>query len=361
MFGLTAQGQIITLTSALLNGDAQTVLRELGELSRHGKDLARLLSDLLRHFRNLLIYQVAGGDLSVLEVSEAEVASLKEQSSQVTTEAITRIMEVLSDAEGRLRDATSKKIFLEVTLLKAMQARNSVSIDTVLKQLNELRSEGGAPAPRSRPVSAAPKASPVSAKPAASPAPARSSASAAAPSIAASPLKETAERAGAAVDLVQLWQTVLEAVGRVSAFTRSYLLEARPLSFEKQVLTLGYDPEFSDQLELVNTPKTQALLQTKLQEQGHPGVQVKFVKAESPAPGSVPDSEPAASAPTLVPPAAPAPRASAPQAVPAPAAAAQSQPAKPVPEKISTEEFKNDALIQKALEIFKGQIVEARS
>ena len=46
--------------------------------------LGRLLSDLLNHFRNLLLYQVSGGDLGLLEVSEAEGGSLKQQSSQAT-------------------------------------------------------------------------------------------------------------------------------------------------------------------------------------------------------------------------------------------------------------------------------------
>src|SRR2546421_5751790 len=117
MFGLAAQGQTLTLAGAVLKGDAEAVLRELNELAKHGKDLGRLLADLLGSLRNLLIYQVSRGDLKLLEVSEAEAASLKEQASLVSTEALTRIMEVLTDSESRLRDAASKKIFVEVALL----------------------------------------------------------------------------------------------------------------------------------------------------------------------------------------------------------------------------------------------------
>src|SRR5438093_523371 len=62
MFGLAAQGQIIAISEAILDGNAQTVLRELEELAKHGKDLARLMADLLGHFRNLLIFQVSGGN-----------------------------------------------------------------------------------------------------------------------------------------------------------------------------------------------------------------------------------------------------------------------------------------------------------
>src|SRR2546422_9052638 len=41
MFGLTAQQPILALASAVLKGDSEAVLRELTELSRHGKDLGR--------------------------------------------------------------------------------------------------------------------------------------------------------------------------------------------------------------------------------------------------------------------------------------------------------------------------------
>ena len=63
----------------------------------------------------------------------------------------TRILEVLADAELRLRDAASKKILIEVTLLRAIEARNAVSLDAVLKQLNALRGQAGAVRSRPRP------------------------------------------------------------------------------------------------------------------------------------------------------------------------------------------------------------------
>src|SRR6202142_2290227 len=144
MFGLAAQSQILGLSRAVLAGEIQVALTKLNELAQNGKDLGRLLTDLLNHFRNLLIFQVSRGDLNLLEVSEAEVATLKEQSALANTELFTRILEVLTEAELRLRDATSKKILLEVALLKAMEARNGVSLDSVLKQLHQLRGQTGA-------------------------------------------------------------------------------------------------------------------------------------------------------------------------------------------------------------------------
>src|SRR5271165_5874977 len=147
MFGLAARSQILALAGAVLAAETETALRQLHDLAQQGKDIGRLVSELLGHFRNLLIFQVSRGDLRMIEASEAEAAALKEQSERLTTDALTRMLEVLTDCEGRLRDATSRKILLEVTLLKMIEARNAISIDAVLKQVQQLRSEavGGAP------------------------------------------------------------------------------------------------------------------------------------------------------------------------------------------------------------------------
>ena len=71
MFGLTAQSQLFELSGAVLAGEIETALRQLNTLAGNGKDLGRLLSDLLNHFRNLLIFQVSRGDLTMLEVSDS--------------------------------------------------------------------------------------------------------------------------------------------------------------------------------------------------------------------------------------------------------------------------------------------------
>jgi DNA polymerase-3 subunit gamma/tau len=348
MFGLAAQSQVLGLSKAVLAGEIQTALAGLNELEQNGKDLGRLLSDLLNHFRNLLIFQVSRGDLNLLEVSETEVAALKEQASLANTESLTRILEVLTDSELRLRDAASKRILLEVALLKAIEARNAISLDSVLKQLNSLRgggggagflaaskhSEGGQPA--------SPTAKSSVTAPATKPAPKLHTAHQEIAVPAAS-----VEAALVSADLAGLWTKLVEAVGRASQFARSYLVDANPVSFEKNLLVVGFDPEFADHLGLVDNVRNHTLLQTKLAELGHPNAQIKFIKTDASA----------ARAPQPAQAASPAP-ASAPQTA---AAAAPATKEKTAPVSSDKNDFKNDPLIQKALEIFKGQIIEVRA
>ncbi len=349
MFGLTAQSQIIELAGALLAGEAEKALRELNELAKNGKDLSRLVSDLLSHFRNILIFQVSRGDLQMLEVSEAEAASLAAQATSANSDAVTRVMEVLSDCEMRLRDAASKKILIEVALLKAIEARQAMNLDTVLQQLQNLRNGGPAAPAASAPI-APTRQSAVA--PASTRSPAPSPARLAEP--AAPVLHESAAAPAAAPtgDLQLLWRSLVDAVGRASPFTRTYLLEAHPISLKGNVLTIGFDPEFEDHIALVDNSRNHTLLQTKLAELGHANAQFKFVKAERPADWAVQSAEPIS-----------APAAPAPAVAPAKPAAAASAPATaPVkPAAFSKDDFKNDPLIQKALEIFKGTLVEVRT
>ena len=363
MFGLTAQSQLLALSVAVLAGEVENALRLVNELATNGKDLGRLLTDLLNHFRNLLIFQVSRGDPSMLEVTETEAAALAEQSRMVATPGLTRILEVLTDAEMRLRNAASKKILIEVALLRAIEARNAMSLDSVLKQLQDLRQGKRS---ESAPVKLSPAPSP--ALPAAGErAPAPMPAPAPAPAPVAAPAVKPAERSPApaaapqpAGNLQELWSAILEAVGRVSPFTRSYLIEAHPVSLIRNLFTIGFDPEFEDHIALVDNARNHALLQTKLAELGHPGLQFKFIKAEAPAPNA------AAPAPASAPAPPPAPAAPAAKAPPPSAAAKAAASPPPAKEKLvavpfSKDDFKNDPLIQKALEIFKGQIVEVRA
>lgn len=345
MFGLTSQSQLLSLTDGLLKGDVQIVLTEFNELARHGKDLGKFLADLLQHLRNLLVFQISKGDTRLLEVSEAEAGTLSTQAALANSDGLTRVMETLTQTETGLRDAASKRIYIEVALIKAIESRNAVSIDSVLKRLNELRGDPGLAASAPAPTPAMARTAPSAPAPKAAPAPA--------PVAETTVVPSAGTAADSDVDLQSLWPKLVEAIGRASPFARSYFIEAHPVSFTRNVFTIGFDPEFADHIGMVDNVKNHTLIATKLGELGHPNAQVKIVKAERPdsflaPPAAEPPPKPAPVAATNVAPAAAAPRAAAP-------------PPAPKPAQLDPTEFKNDPLIKKALEVFKGTIVEVRA
>lgn len=347
MFGLTAQSQLLALADAILASDGTTAIRELNQLATGGKDLGRLLTDLLHHFRNLMLYLIAGGKADQIEASEAEVQAISQQAEGLEIDQVRRIMETLADCEWRLRDAASKKIVIEIALLKAIEARNAISLDAVLKQLNALRTgddvQLSAHAPKSTARPAAANRPAQAAKLMEEHAPPEPPVRSAAPAAAR---EETlASAAPASADIEGIWHQLVIAAGQASPFVKTYLLEAHPVSFDAKLFTIGFDPEFSDHIGLVDNSKNHDLLTRKLAEIGHHGVRFKFIEAEAPVGRKRRTPEEASL-----------------DSMEGTADGNNAEKLAPVPEPaFDPNTFKDDPLIKKALEIFKGQIVNVRS
>ncbi|HSH16775.1 MAG TPA: DNA polymerase III subunit gamma/tau, partial [Verrucomicrobiae bacterium] len=250
MFGLAAQDQLLALVEAILSADGTTAIRELNQLATGGKDLGRLVSDLLNHFRNLMLFLIAGRKADQIEASEAELEAIHRQAEGLEVEQARRIMEVLAECEWKLRDASSKKIVIEIALLKAIEARHAISIDAVLKQLNALRSGGEGAAVASAPKTAAPRPAPAALRDS-PPAPANPRPETRDPKpetlLKSAPTSSEKSSAPAVApdDIEALWRQLVEAAGRASPFVKTYLLEAHPVSFDGRLFTIGFDPEFS--------------------------------------------------------------------------------------------------------------------
>ena len=197
--------------------------------------------------------------------------------------------------------------------MKAVKARDMVGIDGLLKKLNELKGRVASGSPASRPAASAP-AAPAS----------------------QNRVREAASEDGTAASSVEdAWAYAIEHLGKVTPLAKSYLVGTRPLGLRGNVLVVQFDPEFADRKEFADRPRNIEVLQAKLKEKLRMDVALKFEVGE----------------------AAPRPAAKAP-AAPAAAKPLADKPAEPA--KKNLDEFKNDPLIKKALEIFKGTIVEVR-
>ena len=382
MFGLAARAQLMQLVDALLEGDIATTLRLLEELTSSGKDLGRLLADLLNHFRNLLLFLVSGSEAGLLNVSEAEMGALTRQAKHIDADALTRVMEVLSAAEGRQREVASKRIFMEVTLLKVIQAREATSLDAVLKQLKAMRDQVPAgpavavpaasamkvnsvapvvpPAPVVTPTVVAPTVAsppvnpPLPKPPAASVpsvAPVVNPPAAAVSSLptpsgpAKSPLDSAPLLSESSQTIEAIWQVLMAQVPHSEGLLRAALQQSRAESWLRETLTIAHPPEA-----YLDTARNIGTLQTVLQTITGKRVTLRFVVSES---LSVPEPV----VPVLSPATSPreSARPSASEVKPT-----EAKPKAGAPVLLNKDEFLNDPLIRQALEVFKGRIMEVR-
>jgi len=382
MFGLAARAQLMQLVDALLEGNIATTLRLLEELTSSGKDLGRLLADLLNHFRNLLLFLVSGSEAGLLNVSEAEMGALTRQAKHIDADALTRVMEVLSAAEGRQREVASKRIFMEVTLLKVIQAREATSLDAVLKQLKAMRDQVPAgpavavpaasamkvnsvapvvpPAPVVTPTVVAPTVAsppvnpPLPKPPAASVpsvAPVVNPPAAAVSSLptpsgpAKSPLDSAPLLSESSQTIEAIWQVLMAQLPHSEGLLRAALQQSRAESWLRETLTIAHPPEA-----YLDTARNIGTLQTVLQTITGKRVTLRFVVSES---LSVPEPV----VPVLSPATSPreSARPSASEVKPT-----EAKPKAGAPVLLNKDEFLNDPLIRQALEVFKGRIMEVR-
>jgi hypothetical protein len=147
----------------------------------------------------------------------------------------------------------------------------------------------------------------------------------------------------------------MESLSATNKFLQTYLSQAHPVGLERGVFTIGYDPAVSDQLELVNTDRNREVIQERLRDLGLEVREVRFVEARAPE-GSRPMPAAAHPVPSAAAPTSPASGKSG--KPPAPATESKPRPVEPLV--LDKASFENDPLIKKALEIFRGQIVEIR-
>ena len=136
VFGFTPRETILQLGRALLDRDPTTALFLVKSQSEAGKDLSRLLSDLVGLLRDLLISKVHPPESAT---PEAELAG------NIAQEKLLLLLDHFGEIEGRLRWTSDKKLQLDVALIKGVHLLEETSLNDVLDVLSALR--GGKPAP----------------------------------------------------------------------------------------------------------------------------------------------------------------------------------------------------------------------
>lgn len=154
VFGLPPQRVIGLIAGCMLRGDTAEALRLVADLEAQGKDLGRVLGDCLSHLRSLLIYQKAPAVLD-RELAPEQREAFEEQKALLGAPKLLRMVEMLSEAEPRVRAALSPKIQLEVALASACEVPRDVELGDVIALLDP---EGHSAVPAAGPATApAPK------------------------------------------------------------------------------------------------------------------------------------------------------------------------------------------------------------
>ncbi len=264
VFGFTGQQTVADFTGRILRGATADAVQLLHEQSEAGKDMMRLMSDLISYLRDLLVFKVKPDAVSE-DADAEEQTALAAQAEMIETDRLLELIDQFAEAEGRMKWAPNKKLHFEVALIKAIQSLSQVTLNEVIEKLNALR-DGKESSPK-KAVSAAGSAT---AKPALA---SERTTGKAQPPPANDPGKKTASvrvaekapESSPPSDSPTIWSQVCEKVpGR--GFLRTLVDSLTVVGAEGRNFMLAYPPAEKSAIETLATTSNRRQLETLLKE-----------------------------------------------------------------------------------------------
>lgn len=322
VFGFTSEQVVADFTEQILTGATPEALELLQEQAALGKDMMKLMTDLIAYLRDLLVCKVKPE--AVADENNPDLqARLQAQAALIETDRLLELIDQFAATEGRMKWAPNKKLHFEVAVIKAIQTLGQVTLNEVIENLSALRD--GKSAPNKTGGTLAP-ARPKIATPSVAP-PAKT----AAPRVSEGPTSNPAGKSSpppaaetGPIDVDDVWRKLSAKIPPQKRFLRNLIDSAHALGTEGRTFLIGYAPEQKPTIETLATENNRRFLESLLKEISGRDWTVKFTEKEGlPGPSAANET-------------------TAPSGVP--------------PKKPTAESFKDDPLIREALEIFKGQI-----
>ena len=334
VFGFTSEQTVANFTVQILQGATAEALELLHAEADAGKDMMKLMSDLIAYLRDLLVYKVKP-DAVADEFNPELQSALETQSALIETNRLLELIDQFAAAEGRMKWAPNKKLHFEVAVIKAIQTLGQVTLDEVIQNLSAMRDGKTPPEPTARAVTAAvqppkPAARPASPPPKPAPVlpaekPASEERKSAGPELLEPPPSSPSSSESAEMDVEQLWQKAIDQIRARRPLIKGWIDSAKVLGQEGRSFLLGFPPEQKTAMESIAMPRNRDFLESLLKEISGRDWNIKFSLKEG-----------------LV--------------VEAPKVE-EKETASPQQKQADTAaSFTNDPLIREALEIFKGEI-----
>jgi DNA polymerase-3 subunit gamma/tau len=307
VFGFTSEQTVIDLTGRILGGETSAALDLLYQQSESGKDMMRLMSDLIVYLRDLLVFK-AKPDALKEDVDLDVQKALAAHAELVATDRLLELIDQFAAAEGRMKWAPNKKLHFEVALIKAVLSLSQVTLNEVIENLSALRDGKAVAAGVDRGPEESQGKAAVGARGYSNPV-----------RVAESPPQYAASKPAVDADPAEIWKQVSAKIPAQKGFLRNSAAAAHVLGVEGRNLLLGFPPGEKSLMEILGTQANRKFIETLLHEITGKDLTVK---------SSVDDTLPSKPAST-----------------------------RDVGTTTSSAaDFKDDPLIQEALEMFKGEI-----
>ena len=351
VFGFTSHQTVSGLCGAILTGQPADALNQLYQQAESGKDLSRLLADVIFHFRNVLVHKV-DPEIAARDLPGEIAADIAGQAALVNNEKLMQVIDQFAEVEANMKWAPNKRLYFEIGIIRATQVLGESSLSDVILHLR------GALDGSSFTMPAASAASPAAARPVNDDAPRMSMAEAvraavqSAPPTAVAPAPVTTpaaveEPTGSMAAGPELWDAVREELGRKFPMQSGYAAEASYLRAEGRQFIIGVPEDHRMAAMSLERTNVKAAIEDILHRLSGQKLVLKVEVSAEVAIAPAPE--------VSAPPPAEAPPPPEEKASPKKARAAEEEEAAARTARLEAE-FRDDPLIQEALRLFDAKI-----
>jgi DNA polymerase-3 subunit gamma/tau len=275
VFGFTSEQTVSNLTGRILRGETPEAIDVLHEQCEAGKDMMRLMADLIAYLRDLLVFKAKPDALNE-DVDPDVQKSLATHAELISTDRLLELIDQFAAAEGRMKWAPNKKLHFEVAIIKAIQSLGQATLDEVIEKLGELRDGGAQPVAAGAP-SAVPSAK---ADNRGETKPVAQRGGVTVPSSS----KTRVEEKATTVNSEKIWQAVLARIPAQKAFVRNSASAAQVLGVEGRNFKLGFAAGDKAMMDILGTQANRKFVEMILHEITGKDLSLKLTVNEELAP-----------------------------------------------------------------------------
>jgi len=174
ILGVANRKHLFELSEAVLGRDAEAALAVLSEVDRYGYDLKQFSTELVTHFRDLVVTRVVQNPERVTNLTESELRQVQEQVDGQPVELLHRYFAVMADGAQEMIRSPYPRLIFEMTLVRLAQLEPLDSLGLLVDRLESLEGvlESDAlieAAPSAAPVREKKKSTPLIPEPAGQP------------------------------------------------------------------------------------------------------------------------------------------------------------------------------------------------
>ena len=273
VFGLVSADIIEKLSVAIINNNVPVIISVISDMDNLGKDLQRIVIDLLDLFRNLLIVSYGEDNGVGTDISELKLEFLKEQLNSIDTSKILRVIDALIETDERMRYALSKKTLIEIGLIRCAYAADTITINELMREIDHLKKkefeiENESESNSSNQVNNSEINS-----------------------------HNTNIENSYKIKIAQLignWPKITDDAANADSLSKTYLHDTKPLGIENDKLIIGFDPEFSSEHERFEDHRLQIALSRSIHKQTGVKLKLSFRPLEESEAKKLPTDHPVA-------------------------------------------------------------------